>query len=71
MNPNGVICIVLDSNLEVNEFELQSHYYVHFQTNTFAKGINPLYPLCCWLISSTTFFSTRVALALDIRRKSK
>ena len=24
------------------EFELQSHYYVHFQINTFGKGIKPL-----------------------------
>ena len=23
------------------EFELQSHYYVHFQANTLGKGMNP------------------------------
>ena len=26
----------------VNEFELQSRYYVHFRTNTLGKGMNPL-----------------------------
>ena len=25
---------VLDCGIVVSEFELQSHYYVHFQTNT-------------------------------------
>ena len=33
---------VLDSSLKVSEFELQSYYYVHFQTNTLGKGMNPL-----------------------------
>ena len=32
----------LDCNLEVNKFELQSRYYVHFRTNTLGKGMNPL-----------------------------
>ena len=26
----------------VSEFELKSRYYVHFQANTFGKGMNPL-----------------------------
>ena len=26
----------------VSEFELQSRYYIHFQTNTLGKGMNPL-----------------------------
>ena len=26
----------------VSEFQLQLHHYVHFQTNTFGKGISPL-----------------------------
>ena len=26
----------------VNEFELQSRYYVHFRKNTLGKGMNPL-----------------------------
>ena len=27
-------------SLEISKFELQLHYYVHFQTNAFEKGIN-------------------------------
>ena len=33
---------VLDCDVVVSEFELQSRYYVHFQTNTFWKGMKPL-----------------------------
>ena len=33
---------VLDCSLEVNEFKLQLHYYVHFQTNTLVKDLKPL-----------------------------
>ena len=38
----GITAKMLDCDLKVSEFELQSHYYVHFQTNTLRKGINPL-----------------------------
>ena len=31
----------LDCDPIVSEFELQSRYYVHFQTNTLAKGMSP------------------------------
>ena len=31
--------------LEVNEFELQSLYYVHFQTNILGKGMGSFIPL--------------------------
>ena len=27
---------------EISKFELQSHFYVHFRTNTEEKGMNPL-----------------------------
>ena len=37
---------VLNSGLEVSEFELFSRYYVHFWTNTPGKGMNPLIPSC-------------------------
>ena len=33
---------VLDNGPEVSEFELQSCYYVYFQTNTQGKGIKTL-----------------------------
>ena len=33
---------VLNGGIVVREFELQSRSYVHFQTNTFGKGMKPL-----------------------------
>ena len=32
----------MDCGIVVGKFVLQSRYYVHFQTNTFGKGMNPL-----------------------------
>ena len=40
--PCGVMVNVLDCGIVVREFELQSCYYVHFQTNPLGKGMNPL-----------------------------
>ena len=34
----GVIARVLDWNVVVSEFEIQSNYYVHFRTNIFGKN---------------------------------
>ena len=36
-----VIAKVWDCDLEVSEFEIQLHYYVHLRTHTLSKGINP------------------------------
>ena len=41
-SPHGVMIKGLDHGIPVSEFELQSLYYVHFQTNTRGKGMNPL-----------------------------
>ena len=35
---------LLDCDIEVSEFELQSRNYAHFRTNTPHKGINPFIP---------------------------
>ena len=35
---------VVDSGIQVNELELHSCNYVHFQTITLGKGMNPLIP---------------------------
>ena len=35
---------VMDCSLEVSEFNPQSHYYVHFPTNTLGKGMNLFSP---------------------------
>ena len=40
--PRGIKVKTLDNGIVVSEFELQSLYYVHFRTNTFGKGMNPL-----------------------------
>ena len=32
----------MDYGIVAGKFELQSHYYVHFQTNTIGKGMSPL-----------------------------
>ena len=36
----GVLAKLLDSSLEVIEFELQFRYCVHFRTNTLGKDMN-------------------------------
>ena len=33
-SPNGIVTNMLDCDIVVNEFELQTRYYIHFQTNT-------------------------------------
>ena len=38
----GIMVKALDSGIVVNEFKLQSHYYVHFRTNTIGKSKNTL-----------------------------
>ena len=40
--PRGVMVKVMDSGIVKSVFVLQSRYYVHFQTNTLGKGMNPL-----------------------------
>ena len=37
--------MVLDWDIVVNEFELQSRYYVHFSANTLGKGMIPFISL--------------------------
>ena len=40
----SVVANMLDCNIVVNEFELQSRYYVYFRTNTLPKGMKRLTP---------------------------
>ena len=37
----GLVVKMLDSDFLLSEFKLQS-YYIHFQTATLRKGMNPL-----------------------------
>ena len=48
--PRIVMVKVLDWKFVVSEFDLQSHYYVNFQMNTFGKGMHPLILQCMDLI---------------------
>ena len=38
----GVILKAMDCGILVSEFVIQSHYYIHFRTNTIGKGMNTL-----------------------------
>ena len=38
-----VVAKMFDCDIVVREFELQSHYHLHFRDNILGKGINPLY----------------------------
>ena len=42
MIPLGIMVEVLDCSLEVNEFELQSCYYIHIQINNLGTGMDPV-----------------------------
>ena len=42
MSSHGAMAKVLDCDHKVNEFELQLHYYIHFQYNTQEKWFEPL-----------------------------
>ena len=43
-SPRDVVANVLDCDIIVNEFELQSHYHVHIRTNTLGKGMKSVIP---------------------------
>ena len=50
-----VMAKVLDCGFKESEFELQSQYYTHFQTNTLGKGTELPYHLSYGLNSITAF----------------
>ena len=37
----GVEVNVLDRGIVISDFELQSHYYAHYRTNTLGNTMNP------------------------------
>ena len=53
-SPRGVVANVLDGNFVVSEFELQSHYYIHFRTNSLGERYEPPYTTSNGLYSTTT-----------------
>ena len=42
--PRGAMVKAMDCGIVVSEFEHQSRHYLHFRTNTFEKGMNPIIP---------------------------
>ena len=42
-SPCSVVVNVLDCDIVVSEFELQSYYYVRFRGDTLRKAMNPLH----------------------------
>ena len=54
IRPHGLVTNMLDCDIVVSEFEVQSRYNVHFRTNTLRKVMNPLIPLNYELNSTTT-----------------
>ena len=52
-SPCGIMANMLNSDIIVCEFKLQSHNYVHFQTDNLEKGMNLLVTHSYRLNSST------------------
>ena len=52
--PRGVMVKAMDSEIVVSEFVLQSHYDVHFRTNTLGERYEPPYLPSYGLNSTTT-----------------
>ena len=49
----GVVAKVMDYNIAVSEFKLQSRYYAHFIINNLEKNMTPSSP-SYWLNRTTT-----------------
>ena len=76
-SPYGMVTEVLDYSLEVSGLELLLLYFIHFQTKTFEKGIEPPYSLllATGLIVSLLFNKVDIPLnketKLNLCRKGK
>ena len=46
--PRGVVASVLNCEMVISRFELQSSYYVHSRTNTFEERYEPPLSLQLW-----------------------
>ena len=60
---------VLDCGRVVNEFELQTRYYVHFWTKTLWKNMNPLIPPAMHSILPLLKYPTEVDMPLSNETK--
>ena len=55
-SPRVLVANGLNSDIVVSKFELQSRYYVHFQTKILEKGMNPILPQSICFIAPLHFF---------------
>ena len=78
--PRLVMVKALDCRIVESEFELQSCYYVHFQTNTLGESINPFILLVMCKIVPLLFsendgfgikYLQKVDMPLNIETKTK
>ena len=60
VSPIDKVANISDCDIIVSEFNLQSHYCVHFWTETLGKGMNLLIPA-----PSYNYSSTKMALVLN------
>ena len=62
-----VVTNELDCNVGVSKFEPLPRLFIHFQTNAYGKGVNPLIPTK--LSNKYNYSSTRIALVLNNPRR--
>ena len=59
-----LVANMLDCNIVLNKFKVQSGYYIYFWTNTLWKDMNPFIPQP-WIKLFHFCFSTKMNLALN------
>ena len=67
--PDVYVVNVMDSNNKINEFELQSFYYIHFRTHTLGNVMNNPILIINWLNLYNYCPSKRLSLALNNPRR--
>ena len=67
-SPKSVVVNVRNCDVVVNEYEIQSLYYVHFRTNTIWERNEPAKPSQLW-VKSYHGYSPTIALVLDNPRR--
>ena len=65
----GVVANVLAFSLEVSKFEVKLRYYVHIQTNTFGKDMNPFitHPRACYGFNNITTVILQEMVTYEIK----
>ena len=61
----GVVVYIRVFYIVVSEFELQLRKYIHFQTNTLGKGMNPImYTAMRWIVAQLVLFKDGFGIKL-------